>query len=192
MNTEVARALLDRPRLTVVTNALNIAAEIAVRPNLKLVVSGGVARPESYELVGPIAEASLQGLNLDVVFLAVDGISLRAHLTTHQEVEAGTDRALIERAERVIVVADSSKVGKVAGCRVTNGTVSLVPGLSIVTYTAGTNKGPDAFAYTVSDGEFTSPPTIVTVSVVQPHWLSTNGGTVLPLNGSMSQPDQVE
>jgi DeoR family transcriptional regulator of aga operon len=116
--TEVARALLDRPRLTVVTNALNIAAEIAVRPNLKLVVSGGVARPESYELVGPIAEASLQGLNLDVVFLAVDGISLRAHLTTHQEVEAGTDRALIERAERVIVVADSSKVGKVAFARI--------------------------------------------------------------------------
>ena len=51
--TEVARALVDRPRLTVVTNALNIAAEIAVRPNLKLVVTGGVARAESYELVGP-------------------------------------------------------------------------------------------------------------------------------------------
>ena len=59
--TEVARALVDRPHLTVVTNALNIAAEIAVRPNLKLVVTGGVARPESYELVGPIAEASLRG-----------------------------------------------------------------------------------------------------------------------------------
>ena len=54
-------------RLTVVTNALNIASELAVRPNLKLVVTGGVARPESYELVGPIAEASLEGLNLDMV-----------------------------------------------------------------------------------------------------------------------------
>jgi DeoR family transcriptional regulator, aga operon transcriptional repressor len=116
--TEVARALVDRPALTVVTNALNIAAEIAVRPNLKLVVTGGVARPESYELVGPIAEASLQGLNLDMVFLAVDGISPRAHLTTHHEVEAGTDRALIERADRVIVVADSSKIGQVAFARI--------------------------------------------------------------------------
>ena len=76
--TEVARALVDRPQLTIVTNALNIASEIAVRPNLKLVVTGGVARPESYELVGPIAEASLEGLNLDMVFLAVDGISPRA------------------------------------------------------------------------------------------------------------------
>jgi len=116
--TEVARALVDRSSLTVVTNALNIAAEIAVRPNVKLVVTGGVARAESYELVGPIAEASLEGLNLDMVFLAVDGISPRAQLTTHHEVEAGTNRALLARADRVTVVADSSKIGKVAFARI--------------------------------------------------------------------------
>jgi DeoR family transcriptional regulator, aga operon transcriptional repressor len=116
--TEVARALVDQPRLTIVTNALNIASEIAVRPNLKLVVTGGVARAESYELVGPIAEASLEGLNLDMVFLSVDGISPHAGLTTHHEIEAGTDRALIERASRVTVVADSSKIGKVAFARI--------------------------------------------------------------------------
>jgi DeoR family transcriptional regulator of aga operon len=112
--TEVARALVDRQRLTVVTNALNIASELAVRPNLKLVVTGGVARAESYELVGPIAEASLAGLNLDVVFLGVDGISPEAGLTTHHEIEAHTNRALIDRARRVTVVADSSKIGRVA------------------------------------------------------------------------------
>jgi DeoR family transcriptional regulator, aga operon transcriptional repressor len=116
--TEVARALVDRPEVTVVTNALNIAAEIAVRPNLKLVVTGGVARPESYELVGPLAEASLEGLNLDIVFLGVDGVSPRAHFTTHHEAEARTDRALIERANRVCVVADSSKLGHVAFARI--------------------------------------------------------------------------
>jgi DeoR family transcriptional regulator, aga operon transcriptional repressor len=116
--TEVARALVDRPRLTIVTNALNIAAEIAVRPNLKLVVTGGVARAESYELVGPIAEASLEGLNLDIMFLAVDGISARAGLTTHHEIEAGTNRALMARAERVVVVADSSKLDNVAFARI--------------------------------------------------------------------------
>jgi DeoR family transcriptional regulator, aga operon transcriptional repressor len=116
--TEVARALVDRPRLTIVTNALNIAAEIAVRPNLKLVVTGGVARPESYELIGPIAEASLQGLNLDIAFLSVDGVSPKAGLTTHHESEAGSDRALMARAERVIVVADSSKLGATAFARI--------------------------------------------------------------------------
>jgi DeoR family transcriptional regulator, aga operon transcriptional repressor len=116
--TEVARVLVERERLTVVTNALNIASELAVRPNLKLVVTGGVARPESYELVGPIAEASLEGLNLDMVFLAVDGISPAAGLTTHHEIEAGTNRALLERARHVTVVADSSKIGKVAFARI--------------------------------------------------------------------------
>lgn len=116
--TEVARMLVDRQRLTVVTNALNIASELVIRPNLKLVVTGGVARSASYELVGPIAEASLEGLNLDIVFLAVNGISARAGLTTHHEIEAGTNRALLERARRVIVVADSSKIGQVAFARI--------------------------------------------------------------------------
>src|SRR5438876_107187 len=116
--TEVARALVEHQRLTVVTNALNIASELAVRPNLKLVVTGGVARSESYELVGPLAEASLAGLNLDVAFVGVDGISREAGLTTHHEVEAHTNRALIERARRVVVVADSSKIGRVAFARI--------------------------------------------------------------------------
>jgi DeoR family transcriptional regulator, aga operon transcriptional repressor len=112
--TEVARAVIDRQRLTVVTNALNIASELAIRPNLKLVVTGGYARPESYELVGPLAEQALAGLNLDVVFLGVDGISSTAGITTHHEVEAHTNLALIERARHVVVVTDSSKIGLVA------------------------------------------------------------------------------
>jgi len=112
--TEVARALVEVDGLTVVTNALNIASELAIRRNLKLVVTGGWARSESYELVGPLAEATLAGLNLDVAFLGVDGISAPAGLTTHHEVEAHTNRTLMERSRRSIVVADGSKVGKVA------------------------------------------------------------------------------
>ncbi len=60
----------------------------------------------------------------------------------------------------------------------TNGSVSLTPGSAVAIYTAGPTKGPDAFAYTVSDGEFTSPPTIVTISVVEPHWLSPTGAVM--------------
>jgi DeoR family transcriptional regulator of aga operon len=116
--TEVARALADRERLTVVTNSLSIASELAVRPNLRLVVTGGVARAESYELVGPLAESALAALNLDLVVLGVDGIAVTAGFTTHHEVEAHTNRALIERARRVVVAADSSKVGQVAFARI--------------------------------------------------------------------------
>lgn len=116
--TEVARALVERERLTVVTNALNIAGELAIRRDLKLVVTGGWARPESYELVGPLAERSLEELNLDVAFLGVDGVSATAGLTTHHEVEAHTNHALIERARRAVVVADGSKVGRASFVRI--------------------------------------------------------------------------
>jgi DeoR family transcriptional regulator of aga operon len=116
--TEVAREIVDRERLTVVTNALNIASELAVRPNLKLVVTGGTARPESYELVGPLAEQALAGLHLDLVVIGVDGIDAAGGCTTHHEVEAHTDLALIRRADRVVVVADSSKIGRAAFARI--------------------------------------------------------------------------
>ena len=74
--TEVARRLIDRLGLTVVTNALNIASELALRPTVKLIVTGGTARSESYELVGPLAESTLVDLNLDIVVVGVDGISV--------------------------------------------------------------------------------------------------------------------
>jgi len=116
--TEVGRALATRENVTVVTNALNIASELAVRPNVKLVVTGGVARSESYELVGPLAEQSLEELNLDIVFVGVDGIDPDAGLTTHHEIEAHTNRALIDRSRLAVVVADSSKIGQVGFARI--------------------------------------------------------------------------
>ena len=116
--TEVARALADKQQLTIVTNALNIASELGVRPNLKLIVTGGLARSQTYELSGPLAEASLTGLNLDVAFIGVDGIDAQAGCTTHQEVEAHTNSIMIRHAKRVIVVADSSKIGKITFARI--------------------------------------------------------------------------
>jgi DeoR family transcriptional regulator of aga operon len=116
--TEVARALADRQQLTIVTNAVNIASELAVRPNIKLIVTGGLARSQSYELSGPIAEASLTGLNLDVAFIGVDGVDAKAGCTTHQEVEAHTNGIMIQHAKHVVLIADSSKIGKVAFARI--------------------------------------------------------------------------
>jgi len=116
--TEVAHALANHTGLTIITNALNIASDLAMRPNLKLIVTGGTARSESYELVGPLAEASLEGLYLDLAIIGVDGISADGGLTTHHDVEAHTNRALIEHARRAIVVADGSKVGCKAFARI--------------------------------------------------------------------------
>ncbi|MFL5796622.1 MAG: DeoR/GlpR family DNA-binding transcription regulator [Actinomycetota bacterium] len=112
--TEVSRRIVDRRGITVVTNALNIAGELAIRTELKLVVTGGTARPESYELVGPVAEQALERLNLDIAFVGVDGLAVAAGLTTHHEVEAHTNRSMIDRARRAVVVTDSSKLGRIA------------------------------------------------------------------------------
>jgi DeoR family transcriptional regulator of aga operon len=114
----VARLLADRYDLTVVTNALNIAADLALRPRLKLVMAGGVSRTQSYELVGPIADRTLSGLNIEIAIVGVDGIAPRAGLTTHDDIEANTDATMIRQAERVIVVADGSKVGRVCLARI--------------------------------------------------------------------------
>lgn len=116
--TEVARVLADRPGLTIVTNALNIASELAVRPNLKLVVTGGVARSNSYELSGPLTERSLAGINLDFVFVGVDGIDVRAGCTTHEDIEAHSNGIMITRSHRAVVVADSSKLGRISFARI--------------------------------------------------------------------------
>ncbi|MDG6107497.1 DeoR/GlpR family DNA-binding transcription regulator [Dactylosporangium aurantiacum] len=108
----LARLLATRVDLTVVTNAVNIAAELALRPRLKLIMTGGVTRTQSYELVGPIADRTLDGLHLQVAVIGVDGITAAGGLTTHDDVEAHTNATMLRRAERVIVVADGSKTGR--------------------------------------------------------------------------------
>jgi DeoR family transcriptional regulator of aga operon len=117
--TELARVLGAAGRsLKVVTNALNIAGDLSVRSVIDLVVTGGSVRPESYELVGPIADRALSGINLDLVFLGVDGIEATGGISTHDEVEAQTDYCLMRTAARVVVLADGSKVGKRAFSRI--------------------------------------------------------------------------
>ena len=109
---EVARLLASRTELTVVTNALNIASVLVNRPRVKLVVTGGVARSNSYELVGPWAEGTVGRINIGTAFIGIDGISASGGLSTHDEVEAHINAVMIRRAGRVVVVADGSKVGR--------------------------------------------------------------------------------
>jgi DeoR family transcriptional regulator of aga operon len=124
---EVARALATRPDLqdgtgapavTVVTNAMNIANELAVRQHIKIVVTGGVTRGQSYELIGPYATLVLAELTLDWAILGVDGLDVRAGATAHHEGEASINNLMATRAEQVMVVADSSKLGQRAFARV--------------------------------------------------------------------------
>ena len=109
----VARALASVRKLTVVTNALNVGMELARHRNIRLVLTGGVCRTASFELSGPIAESTLSGYNLDVAFIGVDGIDADAGCTTHDDSEARANAALVKIARHTVIVADSSKIGRI-------------------------------------------------------------------------------
>ncbi|MFF4795658.1 hypothetical protein ACFY2M_39505 [Streptomyces sp. NPDC001276] len=87
---------------------------------MKIVLTGGVARPNSYELVGPLVTSALQNLALDCTILGVDAVHPHFGAATHDDSEASANanRSLAERGGTVIVVADSSKLGRRAFARV--------------------------------------------------------------------------
>ena len=125
--TEVARALAVRPelagnvddaQLTVVTNALNIANELLVRSRMKIVVTGGVVRPQSFELVGPLGGAILREVTLDIALLGVDALDVMLGAAAHHEGEAAMNALMVARARRVVIIADSSKLGGHAFARI--------------------------------------------------------------------------
>jgi DeoR family transcriptional regulator of aga operon len=111
---EVARCLRGR-HIGVVTNALDPALELAAIPGPRVVLIGGVLDASwGRELVGPLAELVLEQLSMDLLFMSVNGIAARAGTTVLGEFEAQVLRAMGARARRVVVVADHTKVGRVA------------------------------------------------------------------------------
>lgn len=108
----VARAISGRQRLAVVTNSLSIGMQLAPRPNIRLVLSGGEARHQSFELSGPLSLPQIQAFNLDIAIIGVDGIDTRRGATAYDHPEAMTNAALVKQAATTVVVADSSKLGR--------------------------------------------------------------------------------
>jgi DeoR family transcriptional regulator of aga operon len=109
--TAIARGCRDLRGLTIITNATNIAADLA-GSSVEVILTGGTLRKNSFSLVGPLAEESLRKLSADMLFLAVDGFDVGYGLTTPNQHEARVNRAMSEAARRTIVVCDSSKFGR--------------------------------------------------------------------------------
>jgi DeoR family transcriptional regulator, aga operon transcriptional repressor len=106
--TAIARSCRHVKNLTVITNAINIGAELADSP-VEVILTGGSLRKNSFSLVGPLAEESLRKLSADLLFLAVDGFDVHYGLTTPNLLEARVNRAMADSARRTVVVCDSSK-----------------------------------------------------------------------------------
>jgi len=114
----VARNLTDRKDLTVVTNALNIATELATAEGVTVVVTGGMMRDSELSLVGHITEQALREVRVDKVIIGMRAISLEEGMTNDYLPEVITDRTIIEMAPELILVADHAKFGKVASAYV--------------------------------------------------------------------------
>jgi DeoR/GlpR family transcriptional regulator of sugar metabolism len=122
--TEIARNLHERRNLTVITNALNIALMLGAAPGIELIMTGGEFKPPTLSLTGKKAAEFFTDIHVDKLFLATAGISLRSGLTYPSLSDIEVKKAMIEVAETVYLVADSTKIGK--GAFASLGALSLI------------------------------------------------------------------
>lgn len=104
--------------LTIVTNAINIANDLAIRPNMRVVITGGIVRARSYELSGPLANLILPHLSIDTLFLGINALDPEFGIYADHEGEAFINAALAQASRQVIVVAEAHKIGATAFAKI--------------------------------------------------------------------------
>lgn len=115
--TAIAYALKRKSQLTVITNAVNIAAELT-KTDFEVILTGGILRQNSFSLVGPLAEDMLAEMHADILFLGVDGFDVEIGLTTPNLLEARVNRAMVNASTKVVAVCDSTKFNRRSLCRI--------------------------------------------------------------------------
>lgn len=113
----LAKLLKNFQRLTVITNSVMVAQELANEKYIELLLTGGTLRPETLAMVGPFAERAIESVHVDKLFLATNGFDSETGLTTPNLIEAATKKRMIRSAQQVILLADHSKIGRVSFSR---------------------------------------------------------------------------
>lgn len=122
--TEIAKNLIGKKDLTIITNALNIAIILGTEPGIEIILTGGEFKPPTLSLTGQKAADFFENINTHRLFLATAGISLRSGLTYPSINDIIVKKAMIEAADITYIVADSTKFGKNAFASL--GALSLV------------------------------------------------------------------
>jgi len=110
----VAEQIKDRRELTVVTNGLMIAIELAYAPGISVMMSGGILRSEAFSLVGSMGNDCLTRLNISKGLFGARGLTIDEGLTDVDSFEVEMKRTLVAACREVIAVVDSSKWGHLA------------------------------------------------------------------------------
>ena len=108
----LAREIKPQGRLTVITASVPVTQILSQDPDVDVIQLGGITRSSSVSVVGPFAEQMLRSFNCSKLFIGVDGIDPDFGLTTTNMLEASLSRAMIDAAQKVVVLADSSKFGR--------------------------------------------------------------------------------
>jgi len=109
---ELARVIKQRfHSLTVVTNSLIIANELADTPGITLILTGGIYNSEEQAFVSDMATFILAYINIDILFLTTCGISLERGITYQRIDDIIIQSKLMEASDKTIVITDSSKLG---------------------------------------------------------------------------------
>jgi DeoR/GlpR family transcriptional regulator of sugar metabolism len=109
--TQLAKKMKELKGIKVITNAVNIALELA-NSELDIILTGGTLQKNTSTLIGPLAEEVLRKISADKLFHGVDGIDYEIGLTTPDIVEANTSHVMMQRASENILLVDSSKFGR--------------------------------------------------------------------------------
>ena len=111
---EVARCLVDRKNLTVITNSLLVLNQLIERHNITVIALGGQFRRSELSMIGHITEQALAELRADKVIIGIRAVSAEEGLTNHYLPETMTDRRILQLSKQVIIVADHTKCGRVS------------------------------------------------------------------------------
>jgi DeoR family transcriptional regulator, fructose operon transcriptional repressor len=111
---EMARRLVGRRNITILTPSLHIANLFLSQPEVRLVVTGGIARPVEGSLIGELARHAFKSLYVDRLFLGVACLDASYGISEYNWDDALIKQAMIASAREVVVMADSTKFGKVA------------------------------------------------------------------------------
>jgi DeoR family transcriptional regulator, aga operon transcriptional repressor len=109
---QLARCLHPTSHLTVITPAVKVTLELSSRPNVEVLQLGGLIRPNSSSVAGSQAERTLEGISCGILFLGIDGIDLDFGLSITNLAEASLNERMIESAQVLAVLADSTKFGR--------------------------------------------------------------------------------
>ncbi len=109
---QLVRNLTKRVELTVITNALNVVNQLHQNSSIQVIIPGGFLRNKSFSLIGIPAEKNIRNYFCDKLFLGIDGLDVDYGLSTPNVEEAHLNCTMIEMSKQIIVLADSSKIGK--------------------------------------------------------------------------------